>query len=158
MATACLYYPKQAASLNDVVIDTCRPGKDSQLHANILSAANSRISNPGVKHANKPFILPASTNTPNLQPLTCSALEHDTLKQLSHHAGGPAVMALADLLWETKLPERVGDLNTFGGNGIGATAKTSSRMLEHIAHYDEVLKEYEALRNHRAALSGPRGK
>jgi hypothetical protein len=62
-------------------------------------------------------------------------------------------MALADLLWETKLPERVGDLNTFGGNGIGAMAKTSSRMLEHIAHYDEVLREYEALRNHRAAPS-----
>lgn len=30
-------------------------------------------------------------------------------------------------------------------------AKASSRVLEHIAHYDEVLKEYEGLRNHRAA-------
>jgi hypothetical protein len=149
--SSCLYYPKQAASLDDIILDTCQADADTELHASLLSAANSHIPNPGIKLFDNPFIIPGSANSPKLPPLICSASEHNTLKQLSHYAGGPAVMALADLLWETKLPDLAGDLNTFGGNGIGAMERTSSRMLEHIARYDELLKEYEGLKNHRAA-------
>lgn len=60
-------------------------------------------------------------------------------------------MGLANLLWDTKIPDVVGDLNTFGGNGMGAVVAQSSRVLRVIDEYDLALKYYEDLKNHRAA-------
>ncbi|WP_339806753.1 hypothetical protein, partial [uncultured Marinobacter sp.] len=103
---------------------------------------------------NKPLVVPSSGQGDSvcIAPLkACTAEEQQTLSHLSHYAGGAATMGLANLLWDTKIAQYVGDLNTFGGNGMGAAAAQSNRVLSAINDYDLANKRYEDLKNHRAS-------
>ncbi len=145
-----LHYPTSPCSINDIAKQTCIDPNTIEEYTSTLNAANSRIANPNSKQMVRPFILPKSSSNSAIHIPACTPEEHHTLKYLSASIGGAGVMALADLLWETKIPSVVSDLNTFGGNGMGAAARASGLILNDIAHYDKVLSEYEGLRNHGA--------
>ncbi|MGH1486062.1 MAG: hypothetical protein ACRBCI_07555 [Cellvibrionaceae bacterium] len=146
-----LHYTKSPCSLVDIAKSTCVKPVDIDTYTQTLLAANHRIQTPEAKqYDHKPFILPKSVGANSIHIPHCSPQEHQTLQYLSASMGGAGVMALADLLWETKIPDYVADLNTFGGNGIGAAARGSTLILNDIARYDSLLKEYESLRNHGA--------
>ncbi len=144
-----LHYPTSPCSINDIAKQTCINPNTIEEYTSTLNAANSRIANPNSKQTVRPFILPTSSGS-NFHIPACTPQEHETLKYLSASIGGVGTMALADLLWETKIPGYISDMNTFGGNGIGAAARSSSLILNDIAHYDKVLSEFEGLRNHGA--------
>jgi hypothetical protein len=116
----------------------------------ILHTANPHIKQPNKGSAGcSPIIFPSSNNSRLLMP-QCTLQEHKKLSALSHHAGGAATLALAELIDDLKVPNFASDLNTFGGNGIGVAAQASNFMVKDIAHYDKLLKEYHDLKNHRA--------
>ncbi|MFT5084097.1 MAG: putative membrane protein [Lentisphaeria bacterium] len=149
---AYLHYPNSSCSLNDFAKNTCVNPIDIATYTEILKATNRQIANPDGKYSNStPFIIPQSDKTSDISIPVCSFQQHETLKHLSMTIGGAGVMAVADLLWETKIPDYVGDMNTFGGNGIGAAASSSNFVLKDIAHYDKLLKEFHDLKNHSAA-------
>ena len=60
-------------------------------------------------------------------------------------------MGLANFLSDTRIPAIVGDLNTFGANGMGAAVARSDKVLAAIDYYDYSNSHYERLKNHRAA-------
>lgn len=60
-------------------------------------------------------------------------------------------MGLAAMMWDTKLPDIVGDLNTFGGSGISVATAKSSKIIAAVNEYDISLARYHDLENHRAA-------
>ncbi len=150
-----IYYPKTATSSQEIARNTCPTDMTSEefeqkfLFANRLSAGSNSICRP-----NRPVVVPsADQGEPvGLGPINaCTFEEQQTLAHLSQYAGGGAVIGLADLLWDTKIPDVVGDLNTFGGNGMGAAAAQSSKVLGAINKYDLANKHYEDMKNHRAA-------
>ncbi|BFM06577.1 hypothetical protein [Halioxenophilus aromaticivorans] len=150
-----LLYSKAPCSLKAIANTTCPAGvKPDDYEASLLST-NPRIANAGSTVVPlRPTILTAggpqrATNMHRIQ--SCSVEQQRVLSDLSLYAGGTATLGLASLLWDTKIPDIVGDLNTFGGNGMGAAVAKSSPVLSAIAEYDEALKYYEDLANHRAA-------
>ena len=143
-----LYYPKTTQSLDEIGNRFGFGETDDSKQS--LYAANSRLKRPTTKNFNKsPIVLPGSHCKGNKVPY-CSTQEHKRLGTLSHQVGGAATLALAELVDEVKVPSFAGDLNTFGGNGIGAAAQASGFMVKDIANYDKLLKEYYDLKNHRA--------
>lgn len=145
-----LYYPRSACSLDDIVHFVCGKQTDDTAKGK-LKAANYHIKNAEqLNHRGTPIILPDTMSSSTDLPI-CTAQEHRRLDKLSRHVGGVATLALAELIDELKIPSFASDMNTFGGNGIGAAAKASSFMINDIAHYDKLLKEYYDLKNHRAA-------
>lgn len=150
-----IYYPRTATSSQEIAKNTCPTDMTSEefeqkvLSANWSSSGKNRVCLP-----NRPVLLPSATqkNTVSMGPINaCTFEEQRTLSHLSQYAGGAAVMGLANFLWETKIPDAVGDLNTFGGNGMGAAVAQSSKLMGAINKYDLANKNYEDLRNHRAA-------
>jgi hypothetical protein len=149
-----LHYAQDTCSLNDIVKNTCINPVDIDTYTQVLAAANHGVANPSNNEPpHIPFILPESATSSSFHIPACTPQEHNTLKSLSQSMGGAGVMALADLLWETKLPSYIGDANTFAGGVGAATTTTSSHMLHTIAKYETLLKEYEDLRNHRATAA-----
>lgn len=150
-----IYYPKTVTSSQEIARNTCPTDITSEefeqkfLFANRLSAGSNSICRP-----NRPVVVPSADQSESvgLGPINaCTFEEQQTLAHLSHYAGGGAVIGLADLLWDTKIPDVVGDLNTFGGNGMGAAVAQSSKVLGAINKYDLANKHYEDMKNHRAA-------
>ena len=119
------------------------------LTANRISTGKSCVLPP-----NLPVIVPSASDGScvSTAPIrACTPSQQRTLSHLSQFAGGDAVLGLAQLLWDTKIPNIVGDLNTFGGNGMGAAAAISNKVLTAVNDYDLANKRYEDLKNHRAA-------
>ena len=119
-----------------------------------LSANRISTGRSCVLPANLPVIVPSASDGSCVSTAAiraCTPSEQRTLAHLSQYAGGGAVLGLAQLLWDTKIPSIAGDLNTFGGNGMGAAAAISNKVLTDINKYDIANKQYENLRNHRAA-------
>lgn len=153
MASA-IYYPKSVTSPREIARNACPADMSSEEFARQFMAANWADSQPAVCRPNRPLTIPvtgldASVDTSPI--MACSMEEQRTLSHLSQYAGGAAVMGMADLLFETKIPNIVGDLNTFGGNGMGAALAQSDTVLSAINKYDLANKQYEDLKNHRAA-------
>ncbi|WP_166267252.1 hypothetical protein [Marinobacter caseinilyticus] len=150
-----IYYPRTVFSSQELAKNICPADMTSEefeqkfLSANGLSAGNNSICPP-----NRPVAVPSADQgeSVGLGPIrACTFEEQQTLAHLSRYAGGAAVMGLADLLWDTKIPNVIGDLNTFGGNGMGAAVAQSSKVLGAINKYDLANKNYEDMKNHRAA-------
>ena len=148
-----LHYSDAQHSLDDIGNSACHGAMDDNTKAQLYTA-NPHIQQPtGPNYHCSPILLPGSV-TSRSQPFQlpqCTPQEYQRLNSLSAYAGGAATMALAELIDELKVPSFASDLNTFGGNGIGAAAQASSFMIGDIAHYDALLKEYHDLKNHRAA-------
>ena len=145
-----LHYSDAQHSLDDIGNSACHGAMDDNTKAQLYTA-NPHIQQPtGPNYHCSPILLPGSVTSRSQLP-QCTPQEHQRLNSLSAYAGGAATMALAELVDELKVPSFAGDLNTFGGNGIGAAAQASSFMMGDIAHYDTLLKEYHDLKNHRAA-------
>ena len=148
-----LHYSDAQHSLDDIGNSACHGTMSDDTKAQLYTA-NPHIQQPtGPNYHCSPILLPGSV-TSRSQPFQlpqCTPQEYQRLNSLSAYAGGAATMALAELIDELKVPSFAGDLNTFGGNGIGAAAQASSFMIGDIAHYDTLLKEYHDLKNHRAA-------
>jgi len=147
-----LHYPKSQQSLEDVGNTICKTTMDDEVKK-ILYSSNPHIQQPSAKRAGcSPIILPGDSNGRYSIP-QCTPQEHKRLETLSYQVGGAGTLALAELVDELNISSFIGDLNTFGGNGIGVAAQASKLMVSDIAHYDKLLKEYDGLRNHRAAPS-----
>jgi len=147
-----IYYPQSNnQTLSNIANDTCRNEAEQQDHLSALINANPRIASAAAPMSNrKPIIIPnGAASCGASQILNCTPQEHETLHTLSYALGGAGVMTLANLVWETKLPESIGYLNTFGGAGIGAGQSASNFILKDVANYDRLLAEYEDLKNHR---------
>jgi len=145
-----LHYSDAQHSLDDIGKSACHGTMSDDTKAQLYTA-NPHIQQPtGPNYHCSPILLPGSVTSRSQLP-QCTPQEHQRLNSLSAYAGGAATMALAELVDELKVPSFAGDLNTFGGNGIGAAAQASSFMMGDIAHYDTLLKEYHDLKNHRAA-------
>ena len=144
-----LHYSTVPNSLDDVGNAICREDMDDDTR-HLLLAANPQLQQSTTKNnTTSPIIIPGAHYAPSAMP-PCSPQEHKRLAALSHQVGGAATLALAELVDELKVPSFAGDLNTFGGNGVGAAAQASSFMVQDIAHYDMLLKQYHDLKNHRA--------
>lgn len=150
-----IYYPRTVTSSQQIARNTCPADMTSEefehkfLSENRLSAGSNSICPP-----NRPLAVPSSdrSDTVSIGPIqACTPEEQNTLAHLSQYAGGAAVMGLADMLWDTKIPDVLGDLNTFGGNGMGAAVAQSNKVLGAINKYDHANKHYEDMKNHRAA-------
>lgn len=150
-----IYYPRTVTSSRKIARDACPAGMTSDeferkfLAANWRSAGQHRLCPP-----NMPVVVPSGGQQQNVDftpLLSCSPEQQRTLSHLSQYAGGAAVMGLANLLWDIKIPNVVGDLTTFGGNGMGAAVAQSDKVLGAINKYDLANKQYEDLKNHRAA-------
>jgi len=145
-----LHYAKSRQSLDDIGNSICKATMDDEVK-DILHSANPHIKQPSAKNTHcSPIILPGSSDGRYSIP-QCTSQEHKRLNTLSHQIGGAVTLALAELVDELNIPSFVGDLNTFGGNGIGVAAQASKLMVGDIARYDKLLKEYHDLQNHRAA-------
>jgi hypothetical protein len=145
-----LYYPNSSSSLVDIGNSVCGAPMDDNIKGKLL-LANNHIKQPDKRNFNNtPVILPGAANSHCSLPM-CTDQEHKRLSTLSNQVGGPATIALAELVDELKIQNFAGDMNTFGGNGIGAAAQASGFMVKDVANYDHLLKEYYDLKNHRAA-------
>jgi len=158
-----ILYSKSPCSLKSIAHSTCPSGISQEAYEHLLLNSNNRAVNiDSMMVKNKPVYLSAQdtqkqrvTNLHRIE--ACTREEQEVLSNLSLYAGGNAVMGLASLLWDTKIPDIVGDLNTFGGNGMGAAVAKSSNLMGAIDNYDKALKEFEDLKNHRAAPRSIRG-
>ncbi|MBU3068578.1 hypothetical protein KOI40_02040 [Aestuariicella sp. G3-2] len=150
-----IYYPQSACTLHNIAQSFCQNPESADDFASQVLRANPQTNSLNTHNApNRPLVVPntslsSSVNLTEL--LCCRPEEHETLSQLSQQVGGATVMGLANMLWDTRIPDAVGDLNTFGGNGMGAALASSNNVLKAINEYDHALKHYEDLRNHRAA-------
>jgi hypothetical protein len=150
-----IYYPRTVTSSQEIARNTCPADMTSEEFEKRVLSANGQSS--GIQRicpANRPVVVPSAGqgNPVSIGPIkACTFEEQQTLSHMSQYAGGAAVMGLANLLWDTKIPDIVGDLNTFGGNGMGAAVAQSSEVLGAIDKYDHANKLYEDLKNHRAA-------
>lgn len=154
MSQSILYTPR-TCKLKDIAHSTCPNGFDPSVYEELLLERNPTV-NASRINANKAIILPETGSqfkgATNLHRLESSnRQEREVLSSLSNHAGGAAVLGLANFLQETKIPEQTGDLVTFGGNGMGASVSASSTVLGAISSYDHALNDYEQLKNNRAA-------
>ncbi|MFC4260057.1 hypothetical protein ACFOZ5_13615 [Marinobacter lacisalsi] len=152
--TSAIYYPRSATSPQVIAENTCPSDMTSEEFAREFMGANWKDSQPSVCQPNRAVAIPSGrpNESVDISPiLSCSMEEQRTLAHLSQYAGGAAVMGMADFLFETKIPSIVGDLNTFGGNGMGAALAQSDTVLKAIDKYDVANKRYEDLKNHRAA-------
>lgn len=152
--TSAIYYPKSVTSPQEIAESVCPSDMSSEEFARKFMEANWKGSQPSVCQPNRPVAIPYGSVGGNvdISPImACSKEEQQTLSHLSQYAGGAAVMGLADFLFETRIPSIVGDLNTFGGNGMGAAVAQSDTVLKAIDKYDLANKRYEDLKNHRAA-------
>ena len=156
-----LLYSKTPRSLQSIAHATRPIGTEPEQYESRLLQANA--SHPNLNSTVTPFrptILTEGDNArvTNLHRIqACPAENQAVLANLSLHAGGAATMGLASFLWETKIPDAIGDMNTFGGNGIGAAVAKSNPVLAAIGEYDHAVKNYEDLLNHRAAPRTLRG-
>jgi len=150
-----IYYPNRVCSSRDIAKMSCPSDLSPEDFERRLLAANGRpISTSNLCAPHKPLLLPNARRDDSVdisQVLSCTPEQQHTLSHLSHYAGGAAVMGMADFLWDTRLPDVMGDLNTFGGNGMGAAVAQSNRVLDAINRYDIANKRFEDLKNHRAA-------
>lgn len=154
-----LVYRQKPCTLREVAHSTCPAGVDPSVYEHLLLNQNTTGSSlDRTFAANQTLVLPNSsagigdTKVTNLSRLqSCSRAEHEVLSSLSNAASGAATLGLASFLWDTKIPDLVGDLVTFGGNGMGASTAASSTLLASINKYDKALAQYEQLTNHRAA-------
>lgn len=150
-----IYYPRTVTSSQEIARNACHADMILEEFEHKFLSANGQ--SPGKQYAcppNKPVLVPSADqgNAVSIGPIkACTVEEQQTLAHLSQYAGGAAVIGLADLLWDTKIPDVVGDLNTFGGNGMGAAVAQSSKVLGAINKYDLANKHYEDMKNHRAA-------
>ena len=152
--TSAIYYPKSVTSPQDIAQSACPSDRSSEEFARKFMEANWKGSQPSVCQPKRPVAIPCESVGGNvdISPImACSTEEQQTLSHLSQYAGGAAVMGLADFLFDTRIPSIVGDLNTFGGNGMGAAISHSDTVLKAIDKYDLANKNYEDLKNHRAA-------
>lgn len=150
-----LYYPQSACSLKDIAQSFCRKPDSSDDFANALLRVNSHAANMNARTAShRPILIPGSAQAPSIslnELMCCPPEQQATLSQLSQYTGGAAVTGLANLLWDTRIPDAISDLNTFGGNGMGAALANSNAVLSAINEYDLANKHYEDLKNHRAS-------
>lgn len=150
-----VYYPRTVTSSHDIARNSCPTGMTSEAFEQRFLSANGHPSgSPCICPAHRPVVVPSGDwdNSVSIAPLrACTAEQQLTLSHMSHYAGGAAVMGLADLLWDTRIPDVVADLNTFGGNGMGAAVAQSNKVLDAINKYDLANKHYEDMKNHRAA-------
>jgi hypothetical protein len=154
-----IHYSRSACSLDDINSTIAVDGFDSESFRQQMVSANSAIRDPRQANAvHQPFVIPSGRGGPSVCAPVCTPAEHDVLASTAHAVGGAATMALAELVIDQKIADNVGNLNTFGGNGIGAAAVTSSHVLRTIAKYDQAVADYEQLRNHRAAPRTLKGK
>ena len=150
-----LYYPRTPTSSQTFVAKACPTGMSSDdfeqkfLSTNRISTGKSCVLPPDL-----PVIVPSARDGScvSTAPIrACTPSQQRTLAHLSQYAGGDAVLGLAQLLWDTKIPDIVGDLNTFGGTGMSTAAAISNKVLAAVNKYDIANKQYEDLKNHRAA-------
>lgn len=150
-----IYYPQSACTLHNIAQSFCQnPELADDFAAQVLRAnpQTKGLNTPNTR--NRPVVVPNSKHPSSINMndlLCCLPEEHENLSQLSQQVGGATVMGLANMLWDTRIPDAVGDLNTFGGNGMGAALASSNNVLKAIDEYDHALKHYEDLKNHRAA-------
>ena len=152
--TSSVYYPRTVCTPQDIADKFCPQGLSSEEFRQRFLSANSSMSPQSLCAPSRPVMVPSvdQGNPVGLGPLlACRAEERNTLAQLSHYAGGTAVMGLANFLSETRIPAIAGDLNTFGANGMGAAVAQSDKVLAAIDYYDYANNHYEQLKNHRAA-------
>lgn len=124
--TATIYYPQSARPLKDIALDFCSNPASANEFTDKVLRTNLSLGLKSETVPNRPVIIPNTENSsaPTLTELNCcSPQQHATLANLSHYAGGSAVIGLASLLWDTRIPEVVGNLNTFGGNGMGVSVR-----------------------------------
>ncbi len=149
--TQALLYSKSPCSIQSIARATCPSDVEPESYeARLLQSNNLNATVTPLR----PTILTPNDNAraTNIQRIqSCSPEQQKLLAGLSLHAGGTATLGLASLLWDTKIPDVIGDMNTFGGNGIGAAIAKSSPVISAIAEYDEALQAYHDLSNHRAA-------
>ena len=149
-----IYYPKAPCSLKDIAGKLCPSGFNQADYEEALLSTNFRLG--GLSQLippNKPITTPNSQSVNRIDTSrleSCTIQQQQTLSKLSHQIGGSAVMGLSRMLWDTKIPSAVGDLNTFGSNGMGAAMAASNDILAAIDRYDQAIKQYEDLKNHRA--------
>lgn len=150
-----IYYPRTVSTPRKIAQKACPQNLEPDEFERRFLAANWQTASANSNcPPNRPVIVPSADQAANLSIsplLACTSEEQRNLFSLSQYAGGAAVLGLANLLWETRIPNVVGDLNTFGGNGMGAAVAKSSKVLEAIDKYDFVNKQYQDLKNHRAA-------
>lgn len=150
-----IYYPRTPSSSKKIAQKTCPADMTSEEFERMFLAANGKSPDRQcVCSPSKPVVVPPSAQdrSVSIAPLkACTDEQRQTLSHMSHYAGGATVMGLANLLSDTKIPEAVGDLTTFGGNGMGSAVAQSDRVLGAINKYDLANKHYEDLKNHRAA-------
>ncbi len=150
-----IYFPRTVISSKDVVRKTCPVDLvPEEFEKEFLAVNGKSTGSQCIFPPNKPLVVPTTGQRSSvcIAPLkACTAEEQQTLSCMSHYAGGVATIGLASLLWDTKIPDIVADLNTFGGNGMGAATASSSRILSAINEYDLANKHYEDLKNHRAS-------
>lgn len=150
-------YSQSPCSLKSIAQATCPAGFNPSEYEQSLLNNNQHLTNSSrLSHPFKPTFL---TTDPNTKPrvtnqhrlAACNRDEQKVLANLSHYAGGSAVMGLANMMWDTKIPDAIGELNTFGGNGMGAAVAKSSHLLSAINDYDQAVQRLQDLQNHRAA-------
>ena len=131
MASA-IYYPRSILSPQEVSRTACPANIASDDFERRLIAANFPNPNSQMLCApNRPLVIPPPDQRTcvGISPvLACSSEEHRTLSQLSRHAGGATVMGMANFLFGINIPNIIGDLNTFGGNGMGAALAQSNTV------------------------------
>ncbi|QCF27190.1 hypothetical protein [Hydrocarboniclastica marina] len=150
-----IFYPRTVSTPRKIAQNACPQNMAPDEFERRFLAANWQTASANSNcPPNRPVIVPSADQAADISIsplLTCTSEEQKNLFSLSQYAGGAAVMGLANLLWETRIPNVVGDLNTFGGNGMGAAVAKSSKVLEAIDKYDFANKQYQDLKNHRAA-------
>ncbi len=144
-----LYYPSSTCSLNDIAKKACKSSADIENYSQTLLAANGRINSlDNLQQKHRPLILPGSSNAPSIHIPNCTPQEHETLAALSKSITGVGVVAISELLANTKILDHIGNTGTFMSGASAGAIKTSNYILSSIAKYEKELKIYEDFENH----------
>lgn len=154
--TSSVYYPRTLTTLGDLSDQLCPKDESSDAFRQRFLSINGGGTVQDRCAPARPVVVPSAgqSHSVSLGPLKgCTAEEQGTLAELSHYAGGAAVMGTARLVSQLRLNEIMANMMTYGGGGISAAAALSDKVLSSIHYYDHVNAEYQKLKNHRAAPS-----
>jgi hypothetical protein len=149
--TNLLYYPNSPLSLNDIAENICQRPDDKEGLAQSIAKVNYCESTDNLSPTHQGIIIPGSNSSACIQKPILTPEESRHLSFMAAAMGGTRVMAMADLLSQTKVLDHIGNAGTFTGGASMGAVKTSDYVLNAIRQYDDALSHYEALKNHSAA-------
>ena len=146
-----LYYPNSPVAAMDVAKSACLDSEQQNNLAEQIAHSNHSQNVHAIQSPHEPMLIPSENPTCSIDSPLLTPEEHKHLGAMSAAIGGIEVMALAELMNQTKILDRVSSAGTFMGGSSAGAVSTSNYVLHSIDKYDDALKQYELLKNHRAA-------